>query len=133
MPFPPTLTHTRTFLFLPLPSSPLPSLVPPSLQGTSLTSAKKVLLLILHHIPNKCLFNVVVFGATHSELFPASQPKTKDTMTTAVTFVQVRQMEQGLSLMSPCHLMSPYHLCHLFNNTTLFPSPLLPSPVVATL
>ena len=110
MPFPPTLTHTRTFLFLPLPSSPLPSLVPPSLQGTSLTSAKKVLLLILHHIPNKCLFNVVVFGATHSELFPASQPKTKDTMTTAVTFVQVRHMEQGLSLMS---LMSPCHSCHL--------------------
>ena len=29
--------------------------------------------------------------------------------------------------------MSPCHLCHLFNNITLFPSPPLPSPVVATL
>ena len=32
-------------------------------QGDALVSAKKVLLLILHHLPPKCLFNVITFGA----------------------------------------------------------------------
>ena len=33
------------------------------IQGDTLVSAKKVLLLILHHLPAKCLFNVITFGA----------------------------------------------------------------------
>ena len=32
-------------------------------QGDTLVSAKKVLLLILHHLPPKCLFNIITFGA----------------------------------------------------------------------
>ena len=80
--------HTHSILVQTVHSSP-------SSQGASLTSAKKVLLLLLHHLPHKCLFNVVVFGATHTELFPSSQPKTKDTLSSAITFVQVGRQATG--------------------------------------
>lgn len=33
-----------------------------SMKGTPLQEAKKVALLALHHLPNKCYFNVVAFG-----------------------------------------------------------------------
>ena len=33
-----------------------------SMKGKQLIEAKKVLLLALHHLPQQCLFNVVVFG-----------------------------------------------------------------------
>ena len=32
-------------------------------QGEALSSAKKVVLLLLHHLPPKTLFNIVTFGA----------------------------------------------------------------------
>ncbi len=37
-----------------------------SMKGESLTSAKKVLLLLLTHLPPKCLFNIITFGASES-------------------------------------------------------------------
>ena len=35
----------------------------PCLQGEVLVCAKKILLLLLHHLPQKCLFNIFTFGA----------------------------------------------------------------------
>ena len=35
-----------------------------SMRGEPLISAKKVLLLLLAHLPPKCLFNIVTFGAS---------------------------------------------------------------------
>ena len=77
-------------------------------QGDTLISAKKVLLLILHHLPPKCLFNVITFGAgsdcssnshriyyvhfislAYDELFSSSQPKSKETVTAATNYIQV--------------------------------------------
>lgn len=78
-------------------------------QGQALTYAKKILLLLLHHLPKKCLFNVFTFGAgmyciqekreghikpffplaAYEVLFPSSVPKTKDTLNTAQQFIQV--------------------------------------------
>ncbi|XP_065907785.1 protein mono-ADP-ribosyltransferase PARP4-like isoform X2 [Dysidea avara] len=59
-----------------------------SMKGETLVSAKKVLLLTLHHLPPKCLFNVITFGAAYDELFPSCQPKSKETVTTATNYIQ---------------------------------------------
>ena len=75
-----------------------------------MNSAKKVALLLLHHLPPKCLFNILNFGSsqfciaiqyyTYMELyalpssasdtlFPTSVMKNKDTTNTASKFIQV--------------------------------------------
>ena len=75
-----------------------------------MNSAKKIALLLLHHLPTKCLFNILTFGAcqlnsraTHikhltlfvpphadsDSVFPTSVMKNKDTMNTASKFIQV--------------------------------------------
>ncbi|XP_065907778.1 protein mono-ADP-ribosyltransferase PARP4-like isoform X3 [Dysidea avara] len=59
-----------------------------SMKGETLVSAKKVLLLTLHHLPPKCLFNVITFGAAYDELFPSCQPKSKETVTAATNYIQ---------------------------------------------
>ncbi|XP_065907786.1 protein mono-ADP-ribosyltransferase PARP4-like [Dysidea avara] len=57
-------------------------------KGETLVSAKKVLLLTLHHLPPKCVFNVITFGAAYDELFPSCQPKSKETVTAATNYIQ---------------------------------------------
>ena len=39
-----------------------------SMKGDALGSAKKILLLLLHHLPPKCHFNVITFGASESTI-----------------------------------------------------------------
>jgi poly [ADP-ribose] polymerase len=58
-------------------------------------NAKKVLLLLLHHLPTKCHFNVLAFGGTHEAVFPVSVMKNKDTLSTAQKFVQERIPNMG--------------------------------------
>ena len=38
-----------------------------SMDGPSLVHAKKLLLLLLYHLPTKCTFNIVTFGTGISE------------------------------------------------------------------
>ncbi|XP_064404134.1 protein mono-ADP-ribosyltransferase PARP4-like isoform X3 [Halichondria panicea] len=66
-----------------------------SMKGEALTSAKKVLLLLLAHLPTKCLFNIVTFGATCDVLYPSSVMKSKETMTTAAEFVKSCTADMG--------------------------------------
>ena len=40
-----------------------------SMKGTALVEAKKVILLALHHLPDQCLFNIVVFGTCESVVY----------------------------------------------------------------
>ncbi|KAK2175772.1 hypothetical protein NP493_708g00019 [Ridgeia piscesae] len=59
-----------------------------SMDGPALVDAKKLLLLLLHHLPPKVTFNIVVFGTVFHELFPTSQPKTKLNEVAAQRFIQ---------------------------------------------
>lgn len=43
------------------------------LQGEALNSAKKILLLLLSHLPQKCLFNILTFGASKQHVHNRQQ------------------------------------------------------------
>ncbi|KAL5457332.1 hypothetical protein EMCRGX_G034580 [Ephydatia muelleri] len=88
-----------------------------SMKGDSVSSAKKVLLLLLHHLPERCLFNVVTYGATFDMLFPTSVSKSKDTLTTAFKFVQ-----QCFADMGSTDLWRPLHSLQLLLDTPDHPS-----------
>ncbi|XP_033635285.1 protein mono-ADP-ribosyltransferase PARP4-like isoform X2 [Asterias rubens] len=56
--------------------------------GSNLQDAKKLVMLILHHMAKDCKFNIVVFGTDFEELFPQSKVMNKETMKTAQSFIQ---------------------------------------------
>ncbi|XP_071800756.1 protein mono-ADP-ribosyltransferase PARP4-like isoform X2 [Asterias amurensis] len=56
--------------------------------GSNLQDAKKLVMLILHHMAKDCKFNIVVFGTDFEELFPQSKVMNKETMKTAQNFMQ---------------------------------------------
>ncbi|KAK3097154.1 hypothetical protein FSP39_006899 [Pinctada imbricata] len=66
-----------------------------SMKGTSLRDAKKVLLLILHLLPQHCKFNVTVFGTAFKDLFPCSQVASKANIKLAQNFIQNLSAELG--------------------------------------
>ncbi|KAI0229496.1 Protein mono-ADP-ribosyltransferase PARP4 [Lamellibrachia satsuma] len=75
-----------------------------SMDGTSLVHAKKLILLMLHHLPNKCTFNIVVFGTVFDELFPASRPKTRLNEEAARRFIQETRATMGnTEVLQPLH------------------------------
>ena len=63
--------------------------------GKPLQSAKKVALLALERLPEGSYFNVIAFGDTHEEVFPAARRKTKETMQDAVQFIISAQASLG--------------------------------------
>ncbi|XP_070569266.1 protein mono-ADP-ribosyltransferase PARP4-like [Ptychodera flava] len=67
-----------------------------SMQGNSLTMAKKILMLSLHHLPECCTFNIVIFGSTFDELFPDSVPKTKENARKAQQFVRSARIRANM-------------------------------------
>ena len=66
-----------------------------SMKGASLVDAKKLLLLLLRHLPSTCLFNVVAFGSRCRELFVVSQCKDNMTTQQAEDFLQRCQADMG--------------------------------------
>ena len=66
-----------------------------SMEGQALEDAKKVALLALMHLPNEALFNIVVFGSLHDELFPACVAKSSDTVLQAKAFIKSLQANWG--------------------------------------
>ncbi|KAL5017637.1 hypothetical protein ScPMuIL_007226 [Solemya velum] len=68
-----------------------------SMKPQAAEDAKKVLLLALELMPDKCFFNVVTFGTTFLELFPIPQRKKNFTLDKAVQFVQGSEPKSGCS------------------------------------
>ena len=66
-----------------------------SMEGQALEDAKKVALLALMHLPDEALFNVVVFGSLHDELFPACVVKSSGTLSQAKSFIKSLQANWG--------------------------------------
>ncbi|XP_071961516.1 protein mono-ADP-ribosyltransferase PARP4-like [Antedon mediterranea] len=66
-----------------------------SMKGENLLEAKKILLMTLHHLPSKALFNIITFGTNFDELFPASQPVSNANLSLAKTFIFCVQANMG--------------------------------------
>ncbi|XP_065826671.1 protein mono-ADP-ribosyltransferase PARP4-like isoform X4 [Oscarella lobularis] len=66
-----------------------------SMKGSAINDARKLVLLALHHLPDKCYFNIISFGSTFDELFPSCQPKNKETLASALDFIKTCQPSLG--------------------------------------
>ncbi|KAI6659080.1 Poly polymerase 4 [Oopsacas minuta] len=64
-------------------------------EDTAFSTAKKVLLLALYHLPNNSRFNIIKFGSGWEELFPYSQNQSKDTVKQASNWVQLARPNMG--------------------------------------
>ena len=62
---------------------------------SSFTHAKKLLLLMLKNLPNKCLFNVILFGSDYVELFPIEMKNTPANYKKAVDFITNAHSNKG--------------------------------------
>ncbi|KAJ8314784.1 hypothetical protein KUTeg_006934 [Tegillarca granosa] len=75
-----------------------------SMKGSPLTEAKKIILLTLQHLPSSATFNIVAFGTTYKELFPASRLKNKSNMKLAEGFLESCQANmENTELYRPLH------------------------------
>ncbi|XP_031548614.1 protein mono-ADP-ribosyltransferase PARP4-like isoform X2 [Actinia tenebrosa] len=59
-----------------------------SMKGSNLKEAKKILQMCINFLPDNWLFNIVVFGSYHSELFTNSKQKTSCTVSVASDFIK---------------------------------------------
>ncbi|XP_060075894.1 uncharacterized protein LOC132555562 [Ylistrum balloti] len=66
-----------------------------SMKGQSTRDAKKLFLLAVEKLPEKALINVLSFGTSYTELFPAPQKKTKQAVQKATEFIQSVQPQMG--------------------------------------
>ncbi|XP_052241111.1 uncharacterized protein LOC127851394 isoform X2 [Dreissena polymorpha] len=79
-----------------------------SMKGDNLTNAKKVMLLMLQHLPSSWNFNIVVFGTAFKELFPTCVPKNAANAKLAQEFVM------GLSAsLGNTEVVRPMHTFYL--------------------
>lgn len=82
-----------------------------SMKGDSLLEAKKILLLLLLHLPESCFFNVIVFGTDYVELFPCSRVKNPANVQLAEKFVKSQDATMDstdvVRLLSSLYLLCP--------------------------
>ncbi|XP_019851276.1 PREDICTED: uncharacterized protein LOC100633591 isoform X2 [Amphimedon queenslandica] len=81
-----------------------------SMKGDALDNAKKVLLLLLHHLPPKTYFNVFTFGAMFESIFPSSVQINNETLSFAT-----KQVQSCQAVMGNTDIWRPLHSLYLLS------------------